>query len=82
MTNITPEQFAKLLKTSTLDANEQKAVLNMLDTLSESQIDELAEILKTDNTKQSQAIKKAQSKSEEILLRFGLQMKAIEKESK
>lgn len=82
MTNITPEQFAKLLKTSTLNADEQRAVLNMLNTLSETQINELAEILKTDNTKQDQAMKQAQSKSEEILLKFGLQMKTIEKDSK
>ncbi len=82
MTNITPEQFAKLLKTSTLDANEQHAVLDLLPTLSENQINELAEILKTDNTKQDQAMKQAQSKSEEILLKFGLQMKTIEKDTK
>lgn len=79
---MTPEQFAKLLKTSTLNADEQRAVLNLLPTLSETQINELAEILKTDNAKQDQAMKQAQSKNEEILLKFGLQMKTIEKESK
>lgn len=77
----TPKHFAELLKASTLDASEQQALLNLLPTLNEDQIAELTKILETDNKNQQRAFENAESKRDEILLRFGLDVQQIEKES-
>jgi len=77
---ITPEQFAKILKSSTLNAEEQMAVLNLLPKLTIAQIDQLAMVFEKDNTQQEIKFKTAISKRNETLLRLGIDLKAIEKE--
>lgn len=75
----TPLQFAKLLKTSTLDAQEQLAILNMLSKLNNNQIEELANILKKDNATQQAHIEEAESKRDKLLLKLSMEYKAMEK---
>lgn len=79
MTKTTPAQFAQLLKTSTLDAKEQLAVLNMLSSLNESQIEELAIILQKDNTAQEAHLEAAESKRDALLLKLSMEYKTMEK---
>ena len=75
----TSAQFAKLLKNSTLDAQEQLAILNMLNKLNSKQIDELASILQKDNTSQQAHIEEAESKRDKLLLKLSMEYKAMEK---
>lgn len=75
----TSAQFAKLLKNSTLDAQEQLAILNMLNKLNNKQIDELASILQKDNASQQAHIEEAESKRDKLLLKLSMEYKAMEK---
>ncbi len=77
--NITSQKFAQLLRNSTLSKDEQLAILNLLATLNEDQVIVLAKILETDNKNQQITFENASSKRDEILLRFKLDLKNIEK---
>ncbi len=75
----TPAQFAKLLKNSTLDAQEQLAILSMLSKLNNNQLEELTNILQKDNTSQQAHMEEAESKRDALLLKLSLEYKAMEK---
>ena len=77
--NITSQKFAKLLKNSTLNEQEQLAILDLLATLNADQITVLAQILETDNKRQHIALENTSSKRDEILLKFKLDLQSIEK---
>ncbi len=77
--NITSQKFAQILKNSTLNEQEQLAILDLLATLNEDQITVLAKILETDNKRQHIALENASSKRDEILLKFKLDLQSIEK---
>ena len=77
--NITSQKFAQILKNSTLNEQEQLAILDLLATLNEDQITVLAKILETDNKRHHIALENASSKRDEILLKFKLDLQSIEK---
>lgn len=77
--NITSQKFAQLLKNSTLNEQEQLAILDLLASLNEDQVSVLAQILETDNKNQYVAFENASSRRDEVLLKFKLDLKSIEK---
>lgn len=75
--SITPQQFAKLLKQSTLEAGEQEEILKILPKLTMAQIQELANILKEDVKQQEKSLDEAKGKQDQAILKMNVELQKI-----
>lgn len=76
----TPQQFAQLLAHSTLSESERQAVLDQLEYLSPSQIEDFAKILWSDGKEKAKILRHVETQQERILTGVEVQMKQVKDE--
>lgn len=74
---LTPKKFADMLRKSTLDREEKRALLQILPSLTIEQIKELALILKNDINLQEKLLQEAHTKREKVLLKMSIELNEI-----
>jgi len=74
---ITSEQFADALNSSSLTKEERNGVLNLLEALSVSQIEELYEILKKDSKNMAKILERMESSMDLAVMKANMQMENI-----
>ena len=67
---VSPEEFARLLKRSSLSTKEQHSVLRLLPSLTSEQIQDLAKVLFGDVKSQEQILQEFRLKREQLLVEF------------
>lgn len=77
---ISPKEFARLLKSSTLSATEQHALLNLLPSLTSEQIQEIGQGLMADGESQTVLFEEVEKRSSMMLHGFEAELKSISEE--
>lgn len=78
--HISPQEFARLLKSSTLSATEQHALLNLLPSLTSEQIQEIGQGLMADGEAQTVLFEEVEKRSSMMLHGFEAELKSISEE--
>ncbi|MBI2453193.1 hypothetical protein HYV56_00655 [Candidatus Peregrinibacteria bacterium] len=75
---ISPQQFAQLLRNSTLGGEQQKAVLKILPFLSFDHIQKIAAALQNDVNIQQRIDAQTQNKLEKLFLEFQIRLDSVD----
>ena len=71
---ITPQKFAHMLKNSSLDKSQQKAILDILPHLTLNQIQEISTILTTEAHELENLLNEANSQKQRVQLKLNLKL--------
>lgn len=78
---ISPQQFAELLKRSTLNKLEQQGILALLSCLNPDEIQKLASILMADVNAKTHILEETDRRRDQLLLRFNVEVDKVDLDS-